>query len=311
MKKIYSLIAFALLSLASIAQNGSNLIIFSEDGLKFYVILNGIRQNEVALTNVKVTGLTQPYYSTKIIFEDPKQGTIEKKYLNVTDVESKEPLEVTYKIKKNNKLENVMRYFSQVPIAQASPASAAVPEVHYNTEPLPEIQSTITTQQTTTTNGNGAGNGNISIGISIPGVNMNVNVNDPNQVNHSTTTTTTSYQTTTTQNNTSTSSVPLTKSTGCDGAVAMSSSSFSSAKQTISKQSFDDTKLTTAKQILKSNCLSAAQIKDIMLLFSFEANRLELAKIGYKRCVDTNNYFLLNDAFSFESSVEELNKSIE
>lgn len=310
MKKIYSLMAFALLSLASIAQNGSNLIIFSEDGLKFYVVLNGIRQNEVALTNVKVSGLTQPYYSTKIIFEDTKQGTIEKKYLNVTDVESKEPLEVTYKIKKNNKLENVMRFFSQVPIEQAAPVSASVPEVHYNTEPLPEIQNTITTHQTTTTSGNGSGNGNISIGINIPGVNMNVNVNDPNQVNHSTKTTTTSYQTTTTQNNSST-SAPVIKSTGCNGAMAMSSSSFSSAKQTISKQSFDDTKLTTAKQILKSNCLSAAQIKDIMLLFSFEATRLELAKIGYKRCVDTNNYFLLNDAFSFESSVEELNKSIE
>jgi hypothetical protein len=308
MKKIYSLLAFSMLSIASIAQNASNLIIFSEDGLKFYVVLNGIRQNEVALTNVKVTGLTQPYYAAKIIFEDVKQGTIEKKYLNVTDVESKAPLEVTYKIKKNNKLENVMRYFSQVPIAQAAPASASVPEVHYNTEPLPEIQNIITTQQTTTTSGNG--NGNISIGINIPGVNMSVNVNDPNQVNHSTTTTTTSYQTTTTQNNVS-NSTPITKSTGCEGAVAMSSSSFSSAKQTISKQNFDDTKLTTAKQILKTNCLSSAQIKDIMLLFNFEATRLELAKMGYKRCVDANNYFLLNDAFSFESSVEELNKSIE
>ena len=90
----------------------------------------------------------------------------------------------------------------------------------------------------------------------------------------------------------------------------MSSSSFNSAKQTISKQSFDDTKLTTAKQILKTNCLSAAQIKEIMLLFSFEATRLELAKFANDRCVDKNNYFLLNDAFQFESSVEELNNSI-
>ena len=81
---------------------------------------------------------------------------------------------------------------------------------------------------------------------------------------------------------------------GCDGAYAMSSSNFNSAKQTISKQSFEDTKLTTAKQILKTNCLTAAQIKEIMLLFSFEATRLELAKLANDRCVDKNNYFLLN-----------------
>ena len=44
-----------------IAQSTSNLVIFSEDGYKFFIILNGIRQNEVAQTNVKVMGLNQPY----------------------------------------------------------------------------------------------------------------------------------------------------------------------------------------------------------------------------------------------------------
>jgi hypothetical protein len=90
----------------------------------------------------------------------------------------------------------------------------------------------------------------------------------------------------------------------------MSNSNFAAAKQTITKQSFDDTKLTTAKQVIKSNCLSSAQIKELMLLFSFEATRLDLAKFAHERCVDKNNYFLLNDAFEFESSVEELNNTI-
>mgnify|MGYP000017324141 CR=1 FL=1 len=43
--------------------------------------------------------LNQPYYSAKIIFEDTKQPILEKKYVQVTDVETKGPLEVTYKIK--------------------------------------------------------------------------------------------------------------------------------------------------------------------------------------------------------------------
>jgi hypothetical protein len=322
MKKIYTVIAIAILSISSFAQNSSNLIIFSEDGLKFYVILNGIRQNEVAMTNVKISGLTQPYYGAKIVFEDPKQPVLEKKYLNVTDPETKAYLEVTYKIKRNNKLVNVLRYFSQVPITQSAPASASVPEVHYNTEPMPEIGTTVTTKQTTTTSGSNGSNGNVNIGVNMPGINMNVNVNDPNMVQGSTTTTTsyTTTTTTTTNGNTAvqpkvvgkpnTSNNTTTVNQGCGGAMPMSESSFNSAKQTISKQSFDDTKLTTAKQILKTNCLRAAQIKEIMLLFSFEATRLELAKLGYTKCVDVNNYFLLNDAFSFESSVTELNESM-
>jgi hypothetical protein len=319
MKKIYTLIAIAVLSISSFAQNSSNLIIFSEDGLKFYVILNGIRQNEVAMTNVKISGLTQPYYGAKIVFEDPKQPILEKKYLNVTDPESKAPLEVTYKIKRNNKLVNVLRFFSQIPIAQSAPASPNITEVHYNTEPLPEIGTTVTTQQTTTTNGANGANGNVNIGINMPGVNMSVNINDPEMVKESTTTTTSYTTTTTTTNGNSTEQPkvvdkPNTTNTsvnqGCGGSMPMSDASFIAAKKTISKQSFDDTKLTTAKQILKTNCLSSAQIKEIMLLFSFEATRLELAKLGYTKCVDVNNYFLLNDAFSFESSVEELNESM-
>jgi hypothetical protein len=47
-----------------------------------------------------------------------------------------------------------------------------------------------------------------------------------------------------------------------------------------------------------------------MKLFSFESSRLEFAKFAYKYTWDINNYFLLNDAFDFESSIDELNKYI-
>jgi len=329
MKTIYSLLAVAFLSISSIAQNTSNLIVFSEDGLKFYLILNGIRQNETPVTNVKVVDLNQPYYSAKIIFEDPKQPVLEKKYLQVTDADGNGALEVTYKIKKNNKMVNVLRFFSQVPITQAAPPSTEVPVVHFNTTPMPEISTTIVTQETTVTSGNvgntntnvsTGGNGantNVSVNMGGLGINMNVNINDAT-LNNSTSTST-SYTTTTTTtttnsnlntNTASTSSQNVSNAASCDAANAMSSSSFSAAKQTITKQSFEDTRLTTVKQILKSNCLSSAQIKEIMLLFNFEANKLEVAKIAHAKCVDKNNYFLINGAFQFESSVEELNSSI-
>ncbi len=319
MKKIISTFLLCFSSIILFSQSNSNLIIFSEDGYKFYLILNGIRQNEQPLTNVKVVDLNQPYYSAKIIFEDKTQPILEKKFLQVRDVESNGPLEVTYKIKKNNKLVNVLRFYSQVPITQAVPASQDVSVVHFNTTPMPEIETISVSQHvtTTTTSGNNANNNaNISVGTNAMGVgiNMNINIQDPT-IHNNTTTTTTSYTTTTSSSNSNYNSnnqvvSQQTNNNSCEASFAMSATNFTAAKNTISKQSFDDTKLSTAKQVIKSNCLTAEQIKELMLLFSFEDTRLTLAKFAYNRCVDKNNYFILNDAFTFDSSVEELNKSL-
>lgn len=68
--------------------------------------------------------------------------------------------------------------------------------------------------------------------------------------------------------------------------------------------------MTLAKQVTGSNCLSAVQIKEITMLFDFEADRIEYAKFAHSRCNDPQNYFLINDAFQFESTIDELNQFI-
>jgi hypothetical protein len=57
--------------------------------------------------------------------------------------------------------------------------------------------------------------------------------------------------------------------------------------------------------------LSTDQIIEIVNLFSFEENKLDYAKFAYSKCVDKNNYFIVNDAFSFSSSTDELTEYIE
>jgi hypothetical protein len=90
----------------------------------------------------------------------------------------------------------------------------------------------------------------------------------------------------------------------------METGAFESAKASIKSKSFSDSKMTLAKQMTGTNCLSAAQIKEITTLFDFETDRLEYAKFAHSRCTDPQNYFLVNDAFQFESTIDELNKSI-
>lgn len=91
---------------------------------------------------------------------------------------------------------------------------------------------------------------------------------------------------------------------------AMNSKDYDAAYQLISKESFDSSKLTLAEQVASSNPMSARQILDICKLFSFESNKLEFAKFAYEFCVDKNKYFLLNEAFTYESSKRELNEFI-
>ena len=49
---------------------------------------------------------------------------------------------------------------------------------------------------------------------------------------------------------------------------------------------------------------------DIMMAFDFEASKVEFAKFAYGHTYDVNNYYKVNDAFEFESSIDELNRSI-
>jgi hypothetical protein len=68
--------------------------------------------------------------------------------------------------------------------------------------------------------------------------------------------------------------------------------------------------MATAKQIIDRNYFTSQQIKDLLLLFTFENNRLDLAKYAYGKTVDKGNYFIVNDAFTFNNNKEKLSAYI-
>jgi hypothetical protein len=347
------------------AQNTSNLIVFSEDGKPFYLILNGIRQNEESKTNVKVEGLNAANYTTKIIFSDTKLGEIQKKYLMVQDADGNFA-EVTYAIKEK-KGEYKLKWRSSVTLAQA-PVYVGEPVI-YSTIPKPEIGTVIITetvststsgqegvninmdmnvnegainsgvyveetiiesssssvnggtvsQTTTTTTQAGGVSDNVGISVNVGGVNMGVgiNVNDGVGVSQTTTSTITTSSSSTYQTggnvvieNQPQYYIPgYIGAIGCNGA-PMSPENFNRAKNSIKAKSFSDSKMTLAKQITNTNCLTSQQAKEITELFNFEDDRLEFTKLSYSSIYDLDNFYIVNDAFEFESSIEELDEYI-
>lgn len=93
--------------------------------------------------------------------------------------------------------------------------------------------------------------------------------------------------------------------------MAMNSQSFSSFKQSISNESFDNTRMNIAKSVINTNYFTSAQIKELLPLFSFEGNKLEIAKYAYKNTLDKNNYFSVADCFTFSSNKDELMRYIQ
>ncbi|MCF8221043.1 MAG: DUF4476 domain-containing protein [Cryomorphaceae bacterium] len=151
------------LSISLFAQ--SNLTVFNNGGQKFYLIMNGIKQNSVAQTNVVVSGIKNGGYSVKLIFEDGKTKDIDKNFFLDT------PQDVTTRVvfkKGVGKLQLV----SMEPVA----GTVAAGSVIYRPDNTAVFSDAVTTTTTTTTQtvstesstvgGNTTnGNGNGSVGI--------------------------------------------------------------------------------------------------------------------------------------------------
>jgi hypothetical protein len=81
-------------------------------------------------------------------------------------------------------------------------------------------------------------------------------------------------------------------------------------KQTIASKPEDNTKLAIAKQALRSNLFLAQDVKELMFLFNYETAKLDFAKAAYLYTCDVKNYYVVNEALQFDSSVTELDRHI-
>lgn len=85
----------------------------------------------------------------------------------------------------------------------------------------------------------------------------------------------------------------------------MNTSNFDAFKQTVARSKFDSGRMDIVKAQMNNAWISAAQLKDLVNLFTFESSKLDMAKFGAVHVVDRQNLFMIYDAFTFESSKTE------
>lgn len=292
----------------------SQLTIFHQDGEKFWVIIDGVKQNAAPQYTIFLDSLKGNFVKIKIIFDDEKIKDINKT-IPLKD-ENDKCIHSKYVIKKV-KNEYVMRLYSYEPIIIESKNNELVNDIQVNNQ---QPQQQLNLQQPTNQTQQQGGIGTTIIDpitgqpISV-NVSFNIPVAEPPNINQ----TQQDFSQTQVQKPIQTQVQNIEKHPQIQQQPQqispayyqpMSPEDFASAKASISSKSFEDSKLTLAKQIAASNHLTSKQVKEIMQLFSFEDSKLDFAKYAYKYVYDPNNYYIVNDAFTFSSSIDELNEFI-
>ena len=304
MKTIILILTLLSVMSYSFAQEGS-ILIAADNAEKMTVVLDGALKNEDPRTQVIIDGVMPGMHKIKVIKHNSgaPQVIIEKTIGVEPGTRS------YYNVKLNNKNEYVLRLYNAEPymanannnpVITNNPNTTVVqPNPNVVVEPVNPGNVTMSTNTTLPSE-----NMNMNMTITETGVNFNMNVNTTGTPGNNPVLITPS---TVPQNNVVV--IPANTAVMC-AMPTLNPGDFQRAKATISNQSFDDTRATIAKQVIQANCMSVAQIKEILTLFSFEETKLDIAKFAYIYTCDRNKYYEINSVFSFSSSVDELNAHI-
>jgi hypothetical protein len=91
----------------------------------------------------------------------------------------------------------------------------------------------------------------------------------------------------------------------------MGDGAFGELLRTIDRQPFDSSRLLIAKQGIGPGLVTAAQVRRLMEAMAFESTRLELAKFAYGHVIDKERFYIVNDAFTFSSSIRDLDRYVQ
>ncbi|MEM6263536.1 MAG: DUF4476 domain-containing protein [Bacteroidota bacterium] len=258
-----------------IAQRGGTVVVFSDK--LFYLWINGELQNEVPQRGMTVQDLRFEYYTIGVRFANPQLGEFSENYVSI-------PLafQTDYQI---------VRYRGRWTLRQISSMPLGPPIA---TRPP---QNPPSNQQPPTNNND---------------INININIGNTQVGNNTQTTPPGSVVLPPGNQLPPPAPVYVPGYNGPIGCpVPMETFQFSQVKRSIDEKAFEQSKLTIAKQVLANNCLTSAQVQELLGQFTFESTRLEFAKFCYGRTHDIGNYYVVNDAFDFESSIDELNEYIQ
>lgn len=91
----------------------------------------------------------------------------------------------------------------------------------------------------------------------------------------------------------------------------MAPGAFGKVVTAIKQQGFSDEKLTVLSSAVRENYFTVAQVKDLLLLFSFPDDKIKALRLLKNHIADTNNIFEIYSSFVHSSDKDEARKILE
>ena len=285
MKKIVTLL-LVLFSATAFSQT-ANMIFYTANEQKFYLVINGIQQNGMPLANVKVTDMAAPIiYSIRIKFENIALLTIDDK------VSVMPGMEKTWIIqpKKNKNTVSTNEYYvktiSEIDIDDVPANINYQPNqvIVYHAQPLPQKDGVLFNMNV---NENGA-----SVHLNVP-TNIEANQHSAN----------TAIGIESNQMNNQTNGF-----SGCQ--FPLNEIAFKVQLDRVKSQNTSSGKQIVADKIAQQNCLTAIQVYQLSNALYLSNDKLALAKFCYTRCFDPQHYEEVYKAMTTNMMVKDLDAYI-
>lgn len=290
-----------------------SLNVFSQNGDKFYLFLDGVKQNEIAQSNIRVQQIPGLYYNVKIVFKDTKMSSIVKNNLFISDADD-QLMDATYRIRRDQAGKPKLNFYSMTKVQSnfkvpagmyvydfGKPSEAVAAIVKTKTAKAP-VKGTVTNIKVVEHPSGPAANNTAADSKTIraplmasPTGEMLANKNSSGNL-------------TTTKTEDLNKTTPEMKK--CNG-WPMGKGDLAAAKKLIQETAKEDDKLASAKELIATNCLLASQVSEFCALLKSEKSKLAFAKYAYKFTIDRKNYTEVNKALSLETSKRELARFIQ
>ncbi|HXD94834.1 MAG TPA: DUF4476 domain-containing protein [Bacteroidia bacterium] len=149
-RNLLIVLIFCAVQLAMKAQIVNNLVVFSNEGQPFTLILDGLKENQTPATNVRVVGLDLKAYQVKVIFENKRL-----KDANTTITFFRTGKECVFGLNKKGKKKHTIDYVSEKEIDgfldaqnQLNTPNTSMPT---NTQNLTSVPTTVPTTEPVST----------------------------------------------------------------------------------------------------------------------------------------------------------------
>jgi len=289
-----------------------SLNVFSEQGDVFFLFLDGKKQNEKAVSSIRVEGLTALAYEVKLEFEKPGIVPIQKKNVYISDGEDV-LMDAYYRISRSSSTVK-WRFYAMNPsgtsanndnvlVIKPTEKLISVPDPIQNpkadlVKDIPALPSKEEQVKIITATPESAVENPVSKSIS--------------PVKKEPKTTIPEKKLSTANKNLAAKpfSIREPENWVCRNEWPMWKVDYANAKKDIEEAKTDQIKLEKAKALVNKNCLSSDQVAEIGALFLMENAKLDFAKFAFNHTIDIRNYQKVNGIFNTPNSKKALNNFI-